>query len=150
MSERKYTKPNQCQNSYRNVKERKFTKSKRNFQRKSHDRTCKAESEIVSYFAKERTTEGIKKTTEVTNPDGETDKLKVTKLDDNSTPQEIIDTLRECDVFCIENELLGEHNYNRHYVSENEVHEMERVLKKKAKVAFKHWKSLLAGTLRND
>ena len=61
---------------------------------------------------KERKSIGIKKTIETKNEDGDTDKLKVTKLDDNSAFEEIINTLREFSVFRKENELFKDYKYD--------------------------------------
>ena len=45
------------------------------------------------------------------NTDREKDTLKLIKLDNNSTPQEIIDTLQEFDTFYENNDLFGDYEY---------------------------------------
>ena len=77
-----------------------------------------ANNEVVSYVPKERKSIKVKKTIEIKNKDGEVDKLKITKLDDDSTLQEIIDTLRKFNIFCKENELFGDYDYDGANVSD--------------------------------
>ena len=93
-------------------------KQKTNFQRKNKNNNDNANNEVVSHIPKERKSMGVKKTIEIKNKDGDADKLKVTKLDDDSTFQEIIDALREFNAFCNENELFKDYEHDGANMSE--------------------------------
>ena len=66
------------------------------------------QTNVVSYCPKSRKTKEIKKTIEVANPEGDKDWMKAIRLDNESTFQEIVDTLREFNMFHDENDLHGD------------------------------------------
>jgi len=110
----------------------------------------KKEIEVVNYTPQTRKSKGIKKTLEVTNVDGEKDTLKLIKLDDDSTSQEIIDTLQEFDTFCADNDLYGDYEYEASGMNSDQVETQEKVLEKASKLVFKYFKSILKDTLKSD
>ena len=96
------------------------------------------EIEVVSYTPQTRKTKGTKKTIEVTNPEGEKDNLKIIKLDDDSTTQEIIDTVHEFETFCDDNEVYGDYEYDAADMPAEQIEAKEKVLMKAAENIFKY------------
>ena len=94
--------------------------------------------EVISYLPKLRKTKGSKKTIEATNPYGENDVLKATRLDDGSTLQETIDTAHELNIFCEENDSCRDYEYNAANMNEQELEEKIKALEKTVNTAFKH------------
>ena len=115
---------------------------------KSNNRNCgkgnpefcrkKKMQEVTSCKPKSRDTKGNKKAIEAANPDREKDVLKVIRLDDERTLQEIIDVVHEFNAFFNENYLRRDHESNGASVSPEEIETKEKVLEKTAKNAFKH------------
>ena len=104
----------------------------------------------MNYTPQARKSKGAKKTLEATNADGEKDTLKLIKLDDESTPQEIIDALQEFDTFCEDNDLHGDYEYESASVTAEQIESQEKTLEKAAKNAFKYFESILKDTLKSD
>ena len=78
------------------------------------------------------------------------DALNVTRLDDDSALQEIIDAVHEFNIFCDENDSCGDYECNAASMDEQEIETKTKVLEKAAKTVFKCWRSMLKDTLRTD
>ena len=84
--------------------------------------------EAAIFKLKARDTKGRKKNSEVTNPNGEKDLLKVIGLDDNSTLQEIEDSDHELNIFSEEDDLSRYHERSAGSMSEEQIDTNEKAL----------------------